>query len=331
MVLHELLSFPPLIQFMELAAILTLIEWLLLVSGRKFSLGAPITERSLHKVFTPTGGGIIWIIAAVLGFLLFANLTVFQSWVFIVGIIALGIISFIDDVHPLPPIPRLISQIIVVSLSFIQLCQPTAFDIFLLVIFCGVGIINAINFLDGICGMLALYGLVVTSSFLYAIYTLAIPELLWLMPVLEMVIIAQIVFACFNLKDVIFAGDVGSITLGYIQIFAAISLVLITGDGSYLIFFGVCIFDTGLTTLQRLFSGISILIPHRMNIYQLLTTEKGIPHVVVSIIYALLQLLINALFFLIPHSQHWTYFLLVSALLTITYFGVRFSFRKPIN
>lgn len=327
MVLQKFLSYPVEL-YIGLAGVLALIEWVVILVGRRYRLGPSVTERSSHTQFTPTCGGIIWALAAIAGILLFGNLKSEFSWIFIGGIVVLGTISFIDDIHPLPPIPRLISQIVVMALSFKQLCYPQAFDIYLLILFCGVGIINALNFLDGICGMLAFYGIVLTGSFMYAVYLNGPDFIHWLIPMLSMVLIAQVVFTCFNVRDVIFAGDVGAITLGYILVFSAITLIISTNDGSYIIFFAVCVFDTGLTTLQRLFSGVSILEPHRMHIYQLLTSERGMPHVVVALIYALLQLLINALFFLIPESQHWTYFLIVSSLLTIGYFGIRFSFNR---
>lgn len=329
MVSTNILQRAPLEYLLILGAILVLIEWILVIVGKRFSLGPSVCERSSHKTVTPTCGGLLWMLTAIAGVLLFSPLESAQYWIFLGGIVVLGIISTIDDLHPLKPVPRLISQFIVMALSFKQLCYPQAFDIYLVVLFCGVGIINAVNFLDGICGMLALYGIVVTGSLMYAISVFGTPELHWFIPFLTSVMVAQLVFACFNLRDVIFAGDVGAITLGYIQVFAAISLILFTRDGSFIVFFIVCIFDTGLTTLQRLFLGKSILQPHRMNIYQLLTTDRGLPHIVVSLIYALLQLLIDALFFLIPTSMHWTYLLIVSGLLTVVYFVLRFSFRRP--
>lgn len=332
MVLPNTITHPTPEVYICLALILGVIEWGIIKLGHRFSFGPGVTERSSHIGFTPTCGGLIWVITGIAAVCVFGNLCNVGTWIFMAGIAVLGLISMIDDLHPLPPVPRLISQIVVMALTFKQLCYPQAFDIYLLILFCGVGVINAINFLDGICGMLALYGLVVSGSILYAYYTFGSPELQWVMMVLAMVIVAQIVFACFNLKDVIFAGDVGSITLGYIQVFAVITLMLFTRDGAIMIFFAVCIFDTGLTTLHRLFLGESILKPHRMNIYQLLVAELKMPHIVVSLIYALLQLLINALFFLIPSTQHWTFFLTTCALLTIAYFVIRFSLKniKPV-
>ena len=326
MVLQRFFDQSPLTLLAVLAVLLTCIEWCMVWIGRKYRLGPAVSPRSMHRQFTPTGGGIVWVVAALIGIVILWNWAQTGTWIFFFGIIFLAIISYIDDIHPLPPVPRLISQIIVMTLTFKQLFYPQAIDIYLIVIFCGVGIINAINFLDGICGMLALYGIVITGSLIYALSLHSTPSTEYFLPLLIIVLIGQAIFAVFNLRDTVFAGDLGSITLGYILVSATITLILATRDGSYIVFFSVCIFDTGLTTLHRLFSGYSILQPHRTNIYQLLTIQYKLPQVVVSIIYALLQMLINALFFLIPPTQHWTYFLLIATLLTITYFFVRFSF-----
>lgn len=328
MVLRELITRPSVEVIVGILAVLAGIEWLIMMAGRRFINCAEVTDRSLHTKPTPTCGGLIWVLSGICAAIAFCNTELASTWIFVGGIAVLALVSFVDDIHPLPPVPRLIVQIAVMALSFKQLIYPQALDIFLLILFLGVGIINTINFLDGICGMLAFYGIVVTGSLLYVVTGLNNPALNWTIGVLVALIMAQVVFACFNVRDVIFAGDVGSITLGYIQVYITILLILTTRDASLMIFFAVCIFDTGLTTLQRLFSGESILKPHRMCIYQKLVSDKKIPHLVVSIIYTLLQLLINALFFLIPTSQHWTYFLAVCALLTIAYFMVRFSFRK---
>lgn len=327
MVLQEFVKYPSAEVYIILALVLAAMEWGIMTLSRRFLCGPCVTDRSLHRKFTPTGGGMVWVVAGIVAVCFFGDLHCITTWMFMGGIAVLGIVSYVDDLHPLPPVPRLIVQTIVMLLTFKQLWYPAAIDVLIIVLFCGVGIINAVNFLDGICGMLALYGIVVTGSLFYAFYVYDVSAYTWLFMVLSMVLVAQVVFACFNLCDVIFSGDVGSITLGYIQVFAAIVFALNTHDASVMIFFSVCVFDVGLTTMHRLFLGESILKPHRSNIYQMLTTEAKMPHVVVALIYSLLQLLINALYFLIPETQHWTYFLITCALLSVAYFAIRFSLK----
>ena len=169
MVLHQFIASSPLFALLTLAAVLALVEWGMIIVGKRYKLGPDITGRSSHTKFTPTGGGVVWVIAAILGILIFGELYFQLPWLFMGGILVLAVISYIDDIHPLPPIPRLISQVVIMALTFKQLCYPQAFDIYLIILFCGVGIINAVNFLDVICGMLALYGIVVTCSIMYTI------------------------------------------------------------------------------------------------------------------------------------------------------------------
>ena len=305
-----------------------LFEWGFILTSRKLHMGAPVTERSSHKTFTPTSGGIVIVVSAAVFAYLFRNQLPTQWWVMLGGAAILAVISFIDDIHPLPPVPRLIVQAIVMAAAFYPLCYPQAAHILILVIFCGVGFINALNFLDGISSMLSLYALTIVLTLIYVIAnTPQIPDGTLYMELGAWLAIGIAAFAVFNFRDCIFAGDVGSITLGFLLAFIMAKLILATGDGTYFVLIIVCICDTGLTTLHRLFIGENILLPHRKNIYQTLVSKWGIPQIAVSISYALLQLLINALYILTPRSQHWTYLIIVSLMLVTCYFMIRRATR----
>lgn len=52
----------------------------------------------------------------------------------------------------------------------------------------------------------------------------------------------------------------------------------------------------------------NIGLPHRKHLYQLMANELRIPHVVVSVIYMVLQFLIVAGLLWLP-VDHWVYFL----------------------
>lgn len=294
----------------------------------RLHFGAPITDRSSHNKFTPTAGGVV-IIPAIIAFA-FANAENFttQTLLVLASGLVLCISSLVDDIKSQPPVPRLLLQIVAVAISFKQLYAPQLIDIYLLVIFCGVGCINVFNFIDGIAGMLVSLAIVVLCTFLYAISYYHIGDVELLQSLICYLLPALIALAVFNLPDRLFAGDVGAITLGFFITYILVSLILKVDDAAMSIFVIVPVFDTGFTTLQRLFAGENILLPHRKCIYQVLTTAWHLPHLTVTSIYALLQLLINALFFLIPTSQHWTYFIIVLALLIVTYFAIRKSPRS---
>lgn len=293
----------------------------------RLRFGAPITDRSSHTKFIPTGGGII-LIPAVIAFTL-ANDHAFttQTVLVMASALALCISSLIDDIRPQPPVPRLILQIVTVAISFSQLYTAQLIDIYLLVIFCGVGCINVFNFIDGIAGMLVSLCIVILVSFLYTIEFYQITDVALLQSLIYYLLPAVIALAVFNIPDRLFAGDVGAITLGFLITYILFSLIFKTANAALSILVIVPVFDTGFTTLQRLFVGENILLPHRKCIYQVLTSAWHLPHLTVSAIYSLLQLLINALFFLIPASQHWTYYIIVLTLLIITYFAIRRSPR----
>lgn len=245
--------------------------------------------------------------------------------------LALAAVSMYDDIRPLPPWPRLLLQTAAVALTFKSLCYPRAFDIYLLVIIFGVGCINAVNFIDGITGMLALYTIVVLGSMLYILYSptaVTIPDATIYAHLCTILIAAMIIFGIFNIRRKVFAGDVGAISLGFFIVYILSNMILSCGDATMMIFLIVCLFDAGLTTTQRLFAGENILTPHHKFIFHLLIHQWQMPHIVVSICYALLQLLINAIYFLIPAQQHWTYFIIIFVLLTVTYFAIRFAPRS---
>jgi len=68
--------------------------------------------------------------------------------------------------------------------------------------------------------------------------------------------------------------------------------VMQTGNYCYILFLGVYGVDSVLTILHRLWLKQDVMEPHRLHFYQLLVNEKGMPHIVVSALYAILQALI---------------------------------------
>lgn len=324
--LHQLLNS----QFKYVVAFcgLFVCEWLFLLIARRFHIGADVSERSSHSIFTPTCGGIIFVFAAIA----FASVNYaelgFYWWLMLAGALLLGVVSFVDDLHPLKPLPRLFLQIFVMGVSFSYLLYPEAIAVYLLIIICGVFCINSFNFIDGICGMLAMNGIVIISSILYVVHVVT-PDISPLYgSICVVLLLALVVFALFNLPDKIFAGDVGSVTLGFFVAFLILNIIMRTQDVSLVVLIIVVLVDACMTTLQRLFAGENILLPHREFIYEVLTSRWRLPHLVVSLTYALLQLLINALYFLIPEEQHYTYLIIVISLLIVSYFAVRRSPRS---
>src|SRR5690606_31039723 len=97
-------------------------------------------------------------------------------------------------------------------------------------------------------------------------------------------LIALAVFTFFNFrtKAKCFAGDVGSVTVAFILLFAIASLVLHTGNFIYILFLAVYGVDTVWTIFQRLLRRENIFEAHRTHFYQYLANEAGVNHLLVS-------------------------------------------------
>lgn len=243
-------------------------------------------ERSSHSRITLRGGGIVFPAAAMVFFFLYG----FNYPLFFAGLILISLISFGDDIKPLPNKIRIGIHFIAVLLIFAQwelLSQLPIGYILPLLIFVA-GIINAFNFMDGINGMTGGYGLVVLGGLGYVnIFHTEFAD----QNLINIVLISLFVFNFFNFrtKATCFAGDIGSVSLAFIIVFLLGSLILKTSNISWLMFLAVYGIDSVLTIIQRLYLRENIFRPHRKHLYQLLANEKQIPHIIVSSIYMIVQ------------------------------------------
>ena len=99
-----------------------------------------------------------------------------------------------------------------------------------------VGASNIINFMDGVNGITGAYALASLVPLALLNSSMGFVD----QSSIYVVILADVVFCCFNFrpkgKAKCFAGDVGSIGVAYILLFLIGSLVLATGDITWLIF-----------------------------------------------------------------------------------------------
>ena len=135
-----------------------------------------------------------------------------------------------------------------------------------------------------------------------------------------MSLISVLVFNFFNFRPRArcFAGDVGSVSMAFIVLYVLGTLILKTGDLSWIVFLAVYGVDSVLTIVHRLMLKENIFGPHRKHAYQIMANELKIPHVVVSTVYAVLQVAIGAAF-LYSGDHHWTYVAVVLIVLSIAY------------
>ena len=275
-------------------------------------------ERSSHSSVTLRGGGILFWVGVLFYFLMSGW---HYPW-FFAGLTLVAAISFADDVKLQSPIVRLVLQFIGLLLMSIQ-WQLFDFSwiIVVLVIVVSVGVLNAFNFMDGINGITGGYSLAVLASLWYVNnYVTAFVD----NNLIYLVFLALQVFNFFNfrIKAKCFAGDVGAVSIAFILIFILGMLIIKTGDLSYIAFLLVYGVDSVLTIVHRILLKENITEPHRMHLYQLLSNELKVPQLLVSTIYAVLQLLISFGFIMFYSVSLW-YLVIVAVLLTVVYLIIK--------
>lgn len=297
-----------------IAAILIVIELLYFRIADHFNIIDKPNLRSSHSHITLRGGGIIFL-ASIWIYSLFFGLT--YPW-FMAGLTAICAISFIDDIHSVPNRIRLLVHFASMALMFQQWNILTAenwWQIVPALILC-TGIINAYNFMDGINGITGAYSIAVLVPLMVVNHELNFidNQLLWV------ALIGVLVFCLFNFRKRArcFAGDVGSVGIAFVLVFALGALIIASGQLWYLIFLAVYGVDAILTICHRLMLHENIFEAHRKHVYQLMANELKIPHTVVSTIYLLVQLVVSAGAIWLPINK-WGYFVAVITLLCCVY------------
>lgn len=268
-------------------------ELLYLRIARHFSIVDKPNERSSHTGLTIRGGGVLFWIAGLLAFCY----TGFACPLVFLGLTLVAVVSFLDDLKPLPNRYRMSVQFMGVGLLAWQTgVFPDEVWMVGVALVVGVGILNAYNFMDGINGITALYSLVAVGTLWY--WEGQQPSLLpngLISTLLPATFVALLIFGYFNVRRraICFAGDVGSVTVAFIILYAL--LLLIRQQQSYLPLLLLAVYgvDSVLTIGHRLYLGQNIFQAHRLHLFQLLVHKAHWSHLRVSALYALLQLGIN--------------------------------------
>lgn len=288
-------------------------------------------ERSSHSTIVLRGGGVIFSLSMVVwAILMMAQGNVIAQYLpFLCGLVLICGVSFWDDVKSLPDSLRMAVQIFSILLMFWSMGLYSAFDswVWMLVavaiaLFFCVGATNFINFMDGINGITAAYSFAMLLPILLMNRGLGFIEESYLI----VAILGVIVFSIFNFrpkgKAKCFAGDVGSIGIAFIILLALGRLMLATKDVTYIVFFLVYGIDGSLTIFHRIMLHENLGQAHRKHAYQLMANELKMSHVVVSLIYMVMQLVISLGFiYLCPNTvlAHWIYLVVAGIVLAVAY------------
>ena len=302
---------------MEYITILIILFALMLIYFRianKYNIIDKPNHRSAHTEITLRGGGIIYPIAYVIYLLLDVKNFV-GHWEFGVGLLLICTISFIDDVIDLSSKIRLVFHFISVTLLlyFLQAFQLLPIWSIPILYILIIGILNAYNFMDGINGMSGLYSLVILGSLLY------INESVIQFTQQDFIIyplLASLVFLFFNFrkKAKCFMGDVGSMGIAFWVIALVTLLIIETGQFKYILFLTVYGVEVTFTIMERLLLKENIFEAHRRHLYQLLANEKKVSHLVISTVYAFIQLLVNLFIINFEWSDILSFFIVITRL-----------------
>ena len=141
-----------------------------------------------------------------------------------------------------------------------------------------------------------------------------------------MAILSVLVFCIFNLrpkgKAKCFAGDVGSVGIAFIMLFAIGKLILATGDITWLILLLVYGVDGCCTIIHRIMLHENLGEAHRKHAFQLMSNELNMGHVTVTFIYMVMQLIVTLGFiYLCPNTllAHWIYLIFAGIVLAMAY------------
>ncbi len=253
----------------------------------RYALARP-NARSSHKVPTPQGGGIAVVGAClvVAGAILFALGSAGPFIVIAAAAVGLAVVGAVDDIRPLPPIPRLLLQIVAVAtivwasgVRVLPEAVPLSVERTLLV-FGGVWFVNLVNFMDGL-DWITVAEMVPITAFIGVLGPSAgipIPVALVALALCG----AFLGFAPFN-KPVarLFLGDVGSLPIGLLVGWMLLELAGTGALAAALLLPLYHLADATITLMRRLAGGEKVWEAHRSHFYQK-ATDNGFPVMSVS-------------------------------------------------
>ena len=314
-------------------------------------------ERSSHSTIVLRGGGIIFL----LGLWIWSAFFGFQYPWALAGVTLIAAVSFVDDVHSLPDSVRLVAQFLAMGLLLWQVCLVDGLSVmgdcsllvkvlvFVAALIVFVGAADIYNFMDGINGITAGYSLSVLVPLMVVNVQAACGSAGVLdgcggfgdagaeiidYTLLNVVALSLLVFSFFNFrgkgKAKCFAGDVGSVGIAYILLFAVAMLIAKTGDVTWLVLLLVYGVDGCLTICHRIMLHEHLGEAHRKHMYQLMSNELGMSHPVVALIYMGVQLAVSLGFvFICPLLSeacgislvacHWIYLAAALVILALVY------------
>jgi UDP-N-acetylmuramyl pentapeptide phosphotransferase/UDP-N-acetylglucosamine-1-phosphate transferase len=261
------------------AGLIVLLRPLLL----RYALARP-NARSSHTEPTPQGGGIAVIGATMVLVLLtgfFAGHVIESSIAIVLAAtVFLALVGALDDLRPIPVLPRLVLQIgaaaavLAILPSDLRIASFTPFWIERTLLLVAVlWFVNLVNFMDGLDWITVAEMLPVTFALAAFGFAGALPN--DALPIVLALAGALLGFAPFNRPVAkLFLGDVGSLPIGLL---IAWCLILLAGNGHLVAAVLLPLYylaDATITLVRRLLNGEKVWVAHRSHFYQR-ATDNG--------------------------------------------------------
>lgn len=274
--------------------------------------------RKLQRIPIPVMGGIVVVFGVLVGlmcFNLFGNFT--DMFAVVAAVVVIMFVGLIDDIHGLSPAIRFVAEILIVLYliysssehinNFHGLWGLDVIPMWVsvpLTVFACVGIINAINLIDGVDGYASGYCMMASIYFGYAFYKLGEMD----MVVLAAIMIASLIpfFCCnvFGKHSKMFIGDSGTLSMGIlISTFVTNLLSSTTNDIAItdnlgliplaLAILSVPVFDTLRVMGARIMRGASPFYPDKTHLHHAFI-DLGFSHIGTTVSILLMNTLVVA-------------------------------------
>jgi UDP-N-acetylmuramyl pentapeptide phosphotransferase/UDP-N-acetylglucosamine-1-phosphate transferase len=305
---------------------------------QRYALARP-NARSSHVIPTPQGGGIA-VIAATIAVVVVSGLLIALTFDaaflgLLVSTACLATVGALDDLRPMPVLPRFTLQAIAVGLILATLPEqlhliksvPLWAERAILLLG-GLWFVNLVNFMDGLDWMTVAEIVPITV----ALGALGLYELLPTVPTLIAIALggAMIGFAFFNRPVAkLFLGDVGSLPIGLL---VGWCLLQLAGSGHLIAAVLLPLYylaDATITLLRRLMKGEAVWVAHRSHFYQR-ATDNGfsVLQVVTNVFFLNVILAVLAMLTLLISSPYADVFALVAGIGCVALVLNRFSHRQ---
>jgi len=290
--------------------------------------------RKVHTKPMPEMGGLSIVLGFLAGFL-YLWPTFEHTVPILVGGLVIALVGLIDDKYSLPPLAKLLGQVIAavivvqsgmlidfVTIPFFGFHEIVWWLSYPLTVFWIVVVMNAINLIDGLDGLASgVSSIALTSMLVMAVFQYQTPLAIALCVIL---LAGTIGFLFFNIHPAkIFMGDTGALFIGYV-----IALISITGLFKSLTLFslilpvvilGVPIFDTVFAIIRRLLKRQKISTPDKLHLHHCLMALGFSHRATVNIIY-LISICFAAAAIILSRSILWGSLFIICLLLVMTQF-----------